>query len=1104
MSGLRFPIPTDFYPVTDELPRPSKVRPPALRDDILARPRLLDWLDAKIHRRVVAIVAEAGYGKTTLLADWSRRTRIRTAWYRLDDDDHDVITFIRYLLAACREVAPELGAGTASMLRDIGGLAVPSDVLVDTFLRELVALGDEPAAIILDDVHSLDGAPEVLRVLRELVARAPDRVTIVLSGRKRPPVALARLRTLGELAELSADDLRFDHDETEALFRDAYHQPLDRETLTALETRTEGWAASLNTVHVVTRDRSDFDARRFIRGLSAAAGPLYDYLAEEVLVDLDDGLQWFLMCSAVLEDVTPDTAAAAAAISVDEAAEYIGECARLGLLSRPTVRSAQAGSKYHPLVREFLIARLMRDGGAATVQEVHRRVARLGEASDWRLATHHHAEAGDAPSVHRTLVSATRSIMAAGDYAYAEALMRRFPVEDDLAWFDIVLSRRDLQAGSMDAAVARASRAAAAFREDGPDRQLALANLMSVHFFAGNHDSALQSAHAVLESDADSFLRSLAHSTMAMVTAGRGGNLASLREHFRSAAALQRGAPESHYLGVTMLNLACANRAIGDAEAALRDADVSIAALADSAASLELCSAHLVRGWALAHLGRIEEAEHALETARPLGQHTMAEEYLAEAADVVGTYMDVERAERMLRDYGGEKALSSAAGAPMLAITRSENSARLGFADEARLFLRDVAEGAPSADLGHLSRLAAARAMVALVAQDPGARILAERGVEVARRQGAEYWAWKSKLIQVAADRDADAQSGVISQAARQDSALLTAFSEIVAPLAADLDPVAAEAVATECRARPGRWRHALREVVRSGSPAAAVAASKLLEPIGEASDVLLIKRAGRRHRVARELDPLARRLARQLAPVVVLHDLGRVSMHVGSHRVPGSTMRRKVLSLLCFLASRQGLAATRDQVLDALWPDLTPELGSNSLNQTVYFLRRVIEPNYADETSPGYVLSDQEMVWLDPELVSTASQRCTSLLRRLATTQPAEAVFELAECYEGRFALDFTYEDWAASFRDSLHARYLEVMERTISRLSEGGQYSDATRLAHRVLEVDPTAETVELAVIRLYRSAGSFAAAAEQYAHYSALLRSEFGAEPPPLNEL
>ena len=867
MSGLRFPIPTDFYPVTDELPRPSKVQPPALRDDILARPRLLDWLDAKIHRRVVAIVAEAGYGKTTLLADWSRRTRIRTAWYRLDDDDHDVITFIRYLLAACREVAPELGSGTASMLRDIGGLAIPTDVLVDTFVRELSAFGDEPAAIILDDVHSLEGAPEVLRVLRELIARAPDRMTIVLSGRRRPPVALARLRTLGEVAELGADDLRFDHSETEALFRDAYHQPLDRETLSALEHRTEGWAASLNTVHVVTRDRSDFDARRFIRGLSAAAGPLYDYLAEEILADLDDGLQQFLMCSAALQDVGPDTAAAAAAVGIDEAAEYIGECTRLGLLSRPAAGGTQSGSRYHPLVREFLIARLMRDAGAATVQEVHRRIARLGEESDWRLAAHHYSEAGDASSVHRVLVSATRSIMAAGDYAYAEALMRRFPLEDDLAWFDIVLSRRDLQSGSVDAAIARASRAVAAFLEDGPDRQLALANLMSVHFFAGHHDLSVQSAQAVLESGADSFLRSLAHSMIAMVTAGRGGNLASLRAHFRSAAALQHDAPGSHYLGVTMLNLACADRAVGDAEAALRDADESIAALGGSGAALELCSAHLVRAWALAHLGRIDEAESALDVARPLGQHTMPEEHLAEAADVVGTYLDVPRAQRMLKELDGEKGRSSVAGAPMLAIARSENSARLGLGDEALLFLRDVAEDAPSADLGHRSRLAAARAMVALVAQDPQARTLAERAVETARRQGADYWWWKSRLIQVAAAKDADALSGVIGQAARHDSALLTAFSEVVAALLADLDPVSAEAVATECRVRPQRWRQALREVVQHGAPRAAVSAAQLLETIGEAPDVLLIRRAGRHHRVARELDPLARRLARRIRP---------------------------------------------------------------------------------------------------------------------------------------------------------------------------------------------------------------------------------------------
>ncbi|MCU0505096.1 MAG: hypothetical protein MUE82_04855, partial [Chloroflexi bacterium] len=301
--------------MTEPPMRVGKIQPPTLRAEVLSRARLLDWLDAKIHRRVVTVVAEAGYGKTTLLADFARRTRIRVIWHQLDDDDRDIVTFIRYQLAACRRVVPEVGETTAGLLRDIGTLATPADVLVDTFVRELAGLSDQPTILVFDDVQALERAPEVQRALREIVARAPDRTTVVLSGRRRPSVGLARLRTHGEVAELSADDLRFDHDETEALFRDTYHRPLDRDSLAALERRTDGWAASLNLVRAAIRDRSDTEARRFIRELSAAEGPLYDYLAEEVVGDLDRPLQSFLMRTALLVEV--DVALAMVAAETD-------------------------------------------------------------------------------------------------------------------------------------------------------------------------------------------------------------------------------------------------------------------------------------------------------------------------------------------------------------------------------------------------------------------------------------------------------------------------------------------------------------------------------------------------------------------------------------------------------------------------------------------------------------------------------------------------------------------------------------------------------------------------------------------------------------------
>ncbi len=102
------------YPI-----QPAKVQRPPLRDEILARDRLLDWLAAKIHHRVILVLADAGYGKTTLLADFSRRTRLRTLWYRLDEDDRDWVSLLSHLVAAGREVDPTFAPATTALLSKI-------------------------------------------------------------------------------------------------------------------------------------------------------------------------------------------------------------------------------------------------------------------------------------------------------------------------------------------------------------------------------------------------------------------------------------------------------------------------------------------------------------------------------------------------------------------------------------------------------------------------------------------------------------------------------------------------------------------------------------------------------------------------------------------------------------------------------------------------------------------------------------------------------------------------------------------------------------------------------------------------------------------------
>jgi DNA-binding SARP family transcriptional activator len=248
----------------------------------------------------------------------------------------------------------------------------------------------------------------------------------------------------------------------------------------------------------------------------------------------------------------------------------------------------------------------------------------------------------------------------------------------------------------------------------------------------------------------------------------------------------------------------------------------------------------------------------------------------------------------------------------------------------------------------------------------------------------------------------------------------------------------------------------------------------------------------------------LGRTLARRIADKVHVEDQNRVVVHVGDRQIMGSAVRRKVLALLCFLLSRPELASTRDQALEALWPDLDPLDAVNSLNQTVYFLRRVLEERYVDDLSPGYLHHDSDLVWLDRELVSSRSNECRLLIKTLPPIPSPDQVLDLAMRYQGRFALDFEYEEWAAPFRDWLHASFLEIVERAVTGDIESGHFERGIVLARRVLDIDPGAEQIELSLLRLYRASGAHAAAAEQYGHYASVMREQLGLEPPPLDSL
>lgn len=1079
------------YPVQYE-----KVQAPPLREETLARDRLLDWLNVKIHRRVVLVLAEAGYGKTTLLADFSRRTRVRTSWYRLDRGDRDWLGFIAHLVAAFRIHQPDFAPVTQSMIHDAAVGTTNRDMVLEAFVRELGTLSAEPASLVLDDFHLVDDSEDARAIVRTMLARAPERLTFVLISRTPPSLPLARLRSLGEVAELLTGDLRFAPEETEQLFRETYALDLEPGVVAELSRRTEGWVASLQLVHAAIRDRNQSEIRAFVRSLSGAEGNLYDYLAEEVVGELSGDLQQFLMRTSLLEVIEPALGGVAARTTASQTAASIADGEMLGLFTRlgPNTRGHVLA---HPLVRDFLQARLRRSHGADIVIEIHREVARAAEPRDWRIAGHHYLEAGDLDDARRVLASAIESILATGAYVAAEELVTALPATDrpDPNVL-VVLSRLAQQRGQSELGRELAE---AALLERRDSSAVAM-TVLSARMAAGDITGAMVIADELERGGESVQGQAIGQTTRLLLSTSLIGEIDVAQAALEAAITMLRPLGSGHFVGVGLSNLGYLCRAQGDAKRALSAADEAIGLLEATSAGGELVSALLLRAWALAHIGDLMRARSAIDEARQRARGDQLLEVAYEAGEIEALYGDPGSSLHLLASVEDSISAATDAGEQAL-LAQIHGLIAIGRFDDARFAASKLHLGALRSAVAFETRRHLVRASVDVLTGEASGTESARRSQRMAANQGASVWESVARLFALSADRDLFGDA--VRQQSRRDVAVVSMAADIVALHLDCLDPDTRALVASEIHLRAERWRAPLRRTIVTTGGTQQAEAAKMLDEVGTTEDVVLLRKAAKTAGGGPFPPAAGKALSRRLAPRVFVEDLGRIGILIGGRPVESSTVRRKVLALLAFLLTRPGIAATREEVLEAMWPDFEPSTAQNSLNQTVYFLRRVFEPRFSEETTPGYVGQDGETLWLDENLVQSRSRQCRELVKTVGTpADPAQAI-ELARAYRGRFALDFLYEDWASQYRDSLHAAYLRVVESSLRADTDSGHYERGILLAQVATEAEPEAEELQMSLTRLYRLSGSLAAASEQYQNYARSQR-DLGLEPEPFETL
>jgi ATP/maltotriose-dependent transcriptional regulator MalT/DNA-binding SARP family transcriptional activator len=1054
---------------------------PPLPASYIQRPALDRALDAAAAAPLTVVSGAAGWGKSTAVASWASRRA--ACWLTLERADSAVPQLANRILQAVRHrlpgLPPKLMITTQST--EAGPQRAPVGAVVEGLCRLLAGGLDRELILVLDGMQELLPAGEdAARLVAGLCRQGPPLLRLVL-------ITQAAGGWPEPAAEIGPELLAFTAEEV-AAFLAAPPGGADPATAADVWAVTGGWPAAVRLAARLVRTGGAGGLPRLPPGAR-----VLEELAARVVAAEPEPRRQLLAAVAVLGRVD---APMCAALGYPEAAAVLPALAEHGLL-RPAGPDNSSWSILDP-VREVVSRDV--DPGSLRVHEIHRGAAeyRVG-AAEYGLALEHLVAAGDRAAAERLLVEHGEALLADGEVgtvvSAAQALDLRGPDPRLLA---VLGYARQLHGDWLDAlALLRA-----AAGEGSLDPALAL-RLGQLHYVSGRPEEAVQvfrrarlgaessPAEIGLLCHAPIWLRAvgaddLAHSTSA-----------------RAAAAAERCAdPATAARSHWTLALIAAH----DGDRAAHDM-------------------HHRRGLRLA--GKLGD------TLLQLGLHINRASYLAEEGTPTDALAEADRALRLGQELG------VVGYEPLYHSIRARAKARLGRFDQA---LADLAvsqqqwqEIGPSFDVAfglivrgdiHRRRGEPGQAQAALL---EALRFLDNAGMRSLQALA---------LPPLARARAAD-DLVTAAQTAERAVALATGTGKVmallargwVALLAGDRDAASRDAAAARAAAGARRDRAGLAEalelaVLAAPEPAGAVALldeaaalwAELDDPIGDARVRLVAARlAGPSGRltaeaVTAELQARGLRVDSGIAdalavptpqPLITVQTLGEFRVLRGGLPIPSTEWRsKKARDLFKILVTHRGRPATRERLMNLLWPDDLADRTANRLSVLLSTLRTVLDP---DRTvpEPGPILADRHTVGLDLTLVVldidvflTAAADALAADRR---DDPAAArLLATAETgYTGDFLPEDLYEEWAGPLRDTARTTHIALL-RALVRHSTDPDLRERHLL--QLLDHDAYDEQAHQGLVRTLQAAGRHGEARRRYHDYAARM-AEIGITPVPL---
>lgn len=1063
----------------------TKLLPPRAVSELLERPRLTKKLQANLGSVVTMVAADAGCGKTTLIADFVRNENRPSVWYQLDHTDADPVVFLGYIAHGIRNLYPEFGEAVFPYLGEANEevLRFPERA-ADLLINEILQSVEQPFILVLDDYHHIGRETVVHKIVDRLLQYSSDLVHLIITTRDLPPLAIMRRRSQSAALIITRDDLLFTDDEVRELFRKTLKVELKDEEIAEYRSRTHGWITALQLVRQVAEQEmhsvSEVSPLDLHNILQQSEKDIFDYFAEEVFSRESEETQALLMNLALLESLQLDLCSA---VFPDlRCSASLPELAQKNVFLT-VVGDGQSSEEYrfHPLFREFLQRRFRSEVGQAHVAEERNRIAEYFlENRKWEMALPYLLDARNFDRAASVIAETGGDWIAAGAFTSLGLFAERVPDENLEKFPRSLLHKAEIARlqGETEKSSSLLHTAVKLLNEaaDTTGEAEALHSLASLARRHGRHAEAfalLERAEALVPHASETFLKCANTRGLCLIVQG---NWAEAEQQFRVALELAEKLANEHYIRLVTHNLALAPGFRGDFGEALRwfkrifredrpdkqlpqeaIGHLNVARLHLYRGEFDETEKHLNRSLELCQLYNLrflrgEIFEAYANFYREKNDFLHAEEFYERALnaydeaeiDVASKELNEERATfyRLRGDLPKARGLLES-----LIRSREKLTNQLGInTAKLRLFQVDLAEGKVDGlekkieeVLDFFSRqdhyydeaLAAMLLAETYFAQGKQKEMIetVRRALDLSARFDYEFWL----------RREIRRNPGIFGQ------------EEIFERLAIDLR----EELSIDRSVPPA--------MVQSGTSAG---------------------------------PPVTDLTVRVLGPVEIYRDPAKLF-------AADAWTTRRARDIFCYIATSKHRRVPKDVLIEAFWPDEDIASVEKNFHPTISHIRKALnsrqsfKQNFVVFRDGAYQLNPELSYSIDSEEFEHFIADAEKAKREKDAVRFRSNLEAACELYRGEFMAGI-YEDWA----DERRAFYVEQAARVLSALAKLSlsekRWADALKFSGEVLKGDPFREDMHRLTLKILAAQSKPAAVKKHYDGMKKLLSDELGIEP------